>query len=972
MLHSKPLWNADDQKARLSELTAPSDDSAKDRSLRRDVRSLGALLGRVLVEQAGQELFDTVEELRRLMIRHREKVRRVHAADDLMARAQGMISEMDMSRAYQVTKAFAIYFELANLAETNHRKRRRRARQLELQRATLPGSFHGTLLRMKKSGISCEAALAALRQVMVTPVFTAHPTEVARQTVLLKRRRIAEQLERLDRLPLTVGEALRCEQIIQAEIAALWQTDEVRQTKPTVNDEIRMGLRYFRLSLFETVPRIYAEVAEAVREVYGTVLDVGELPNLLSFGSWIGGDRDGNPLVKPERIKDALELARAVIFREYIREAELLSDCLSSSSRQAGVSAEILSRLAQYKGSMPGAAMLWGAGNTVELYRRFLSYVIYRLQRSREGPDVQGSYRDAGEFESDLVMLRSSLMANRGQRLAEVYLDPLLRQLRTFGFHLQVLDIRQHARVHAEVLRELGEKKIDLNKIAAGNAEVRKTKLRKAELRETAPALAAGAATLESSEASPETQELIETLRTIQRLKQVYPAESIRQYIISGAESEEDVLNVLRLAKACGVRLADSGDHDSGNHDSGNHDSGNHHSGNNDRGLMPVPLFESIDSLRAAGDAMRRLWRHPDYQPLLDSWGRWQEVMLGYSDSNKDGGMLTSTWELYKAHRDLHSVARECGVKLRLFHGRGGTVGRGGGPTHAAILAQPEGCFSGRIRITEQGEVLNWKYADAVLAEWNLELMIAASLEALTRSGPQPKDQTRWEEAMEEMSGEAYRVYRRDIAENADVLEYFEQATPVHELDTARIGSRPSRRAKGRRLEDLRAIPWVFGWMQSRHALPAWYGVGQGLQSFARKGAGHERLLRQMLRHFALFSDLVGNVELGMAKADLAIARVYSGLVKNAALRTRVFTMLEEEFLRSRQMILGISGQRELLARNRVLARSIHLRNPYVDPMSLIQVELLRRKQQGLELEKLEYPLGATINGIAAGLHNTG
>jgi phosphoenolpyruvate carboxylase len=957
MTRSRPLWNPDDQKARLSELTARSDDSAKDRSLRRDVRSLGALLGRVLVEQAGQELFDTVEELRRLMIQHRERVRQGNSAGELMARAQAMISEMDLARAYQVTKAFAIYFELANLAETNHRKRRRRARQLERQQATLPGSFHGTLLRMKKAGISSEAVLAALRQVMVTPVFTAHPTEVARQTVLLKRRRISGQLERLDRLPLTVGEALRCEQIIHAEIASLWQTDEVRQAKPTVDDEIRMGLRYFRLSLFEALPRIYSEVAESVRDVYGVVLDVAELPNLLNFGSWIGGDRDGNPLVKPECVKDALELARTVILREYIREVEFSTDCLSSSVRQADASAEILSRLAQYKGSMPGAAMLWGSGNTVELYRRFLSYVVYRLQRSREGSGVQGSYKGATEFESDLVMLRSSLMANRGQRLAEAFVDPLLLQLRTFGFHLQVLDVRQHARVHAEVLQEISAGKIDLKKIAPGNAELRKTKLRRTELRMTAPALVAGVASPEGSEASPQTRELIETFRTIQRLKRAYPAQSIRQYIISGTESEDDVLNVVRLAKACGVRLAGSGD------DEPRLD---------DPGLMPVPLFESIDSLRAAGGAMRRLWQHPDYQPLLDSWGRWQEVMLGYSDSNKDGGMLTSTWELHKVHRDLHGVARECGVKLRIFHGRGGTVGRGGGPTHAAILAQPEGCFSGRIRITEQGEVLNWKYADAVLAEWNLELMIAASLEALTRSGSQPQDQTRWEEAMEEMSGEAYRVYRHDIAENAEVLEYFEQATPVQDLDSARIGSRPSRRTRGRRLEDLRAIPWVFGWMQSRHAVPAWYGVGQGLQSFANKGRGHDRLLRQMLGHFSLFSDLVRNVELGMAKADLHIARVYSGLVKNTQLSTRVFTMLEDEFLRSRSMILRITGQRELLARNRVLARSIALRNPYVDPMSLIQVELLRRKQQGRDLAKLEYPLGATINGIAAGLHNTG
>jgi phosphoenolpyruvate carboxylase len=335
--------------------------------------------------------------------------------------------------------------------------------------------------------------------------------------------------------------------------------------------------------------------------------------------------------------------------------------------------------------------------------------------------------------------------------------------------------------------------------------------------------------------------------------------------------------------------------------------------------------------------------------------------------------MLTSIWELYKAHRELHHVAEEFGVNLRLFHGRGGTVGRGGGPTHAAILAQPPGCFSGHIRVTEQGEVLNWKYADPVLAEWNLELMIAASLEALMRPGEaQAPHPPRWEEAIEEMSQEAYRVYRRDIADNSDVIEYFEQATPVNELDTARIGSRPSRRAKGRRLDDLRAIPWVFGWMQSRHAVPAWYGIGYALEHFAKRGPGHEQLLRQIARGFPVFAELLRNVELGMAKADLGIARDYSLLVKNAAVRKRVFNMLEDEFVRSRRMILRVNGQRDLLGRNRVLARSIRLRNPYVDPMSLIQVELLRRKQNGEGCEELEYPLGATINGIAAGLHNTG
>jgi phosphoenolpyruvate carboxylase len=914
----KPLWNADDQQARLAELAARSDESGKDNPLRRDVRSLGAILGQVLVEQSGQDLLEAVEQLRRLLIEHRKIVGRSPeqaSAPALMLKAQAIVSGMDLSRAHQVTKAFATYFELTNLAETNHRKRRRRAGKLDREHPPLSGSFRGTLLRMKEVGLSAETAAAALSLITITPVFTAHPTEVARQTVLLKRRRIAQQLERLDRLPLTEEKAVDCENHIRAEVTSLWQTDEVRLAKPTVDDEIRMGLRYFRLSLFEALSKIYAEVVESFRDVYGLELDENRLPNLVQFGSWIGGDRDGNPLVKPGYIRGALEMARSLILREYLNQVEALSDRLSSSRRQISVSQELLSRLQQYERSIAGVHLAWGPHNTTESYRRFLSYMFHKLQQSRETVGAPAAYHNAEEFADDLLLVQDSLHSNRGERLARTYLDSLLRKVRTFGFHLHTLDIRQHARLHAHAIKELGAK-------------------------------------LKGDARSPETRELLDTFRAIAQMKRSYPAHSIRHYIISGAESENDVWAVVRLAKAAEVQVAGSGD---------------------DPGLMPVPLFESIDSLRSAGSVMRRLWSDPEYQPLLDSWGRWQEVMLGYSDSNKDGGMLTSTWELYKAHRELHQAAEQYGVKLRLFHGRGGTVGRGGGPTHAAILAQPPGCFSGQIRITEQGEVLNWKYSDPVLAEWNLELMIAASLEALTR--PQKRHSqhpVRWEEALEQMSQAAYRVYRSEIADSPDVLEYFEQATPVNELDTARIGSRPSRRTKGRRLEDLRAIPWVFGWMQSRHAVPAWFGVGYALEHFASSGPGHEQLLRQMARSFPLFSELLRNVELGMAKADLGIARDYSGLVKNAVLRRRVFSMLQEEFLRSRRMILRVTGQRELLGRNRVLARSIRLRNPYVDPISLIQVELLRRKQQGQKSSELEYPLGATINGIAAGLHNTG
>ena len=898
--------------------TARSDQAAKNNALRRDVRSLGSILGQVLQEQAGQELFESVEELRRLMIEHRDIVRRSPrraSQAELMSKAQKIVSQINIEHAYQVTKAFAIYFELTNLAETNHRKRRRRAGKLEREISPLPGSFRGTLKRMKEAGIPAGAALQTLHQIVITPVFTAHPTEVARQTVLLKRRRIAKQLERLDRLPLTTEEAEECEQHIRAEVTSLWQTDEVRLAKPTVNDEIRMGLRYFRLSLFDAIPKIYAEMVESFRDVYGLDLEEASLPEVVRFGSWIGGDRDGNPLVKPECTHDALELARDLILREYVQDVEALSDRLSSSQKQTPVAKELLAQLDRYERALHGVHFAWGAHNQSEAYRRFLAYIFHRLQRSRDPQGTAAAYSDAVEFEKDLQLLRESLRSHRGGRLVRTWVDRLLRKLHTFGFQLHTLDIRQHARVHTRVIQELGPE-------------------------------------LHAEPKSPESQELLETLHTIAQLKREYPAGSIRQYVISGAESEEDVLGLMRLAGSAGVQMAGSAD---------------------DPGLMPVPLFESIESLRGADGIMRRLWSDRTYQPLLDSWGRWQEVMLGYSDSNKDGGMLTSTWELYKAHRELHRAAEEFSVKLRLFHGPRRHVGRGGGPTHSAILAQPPGCFSGQIRITEQGEVLNWKYADAVLAEWNLELMIAASVEAITRPGAeQTSYPARWEEAIEQMSQDAYSIYRREIAENADILEYFEQATPVNELDAARIGSRPARRTKGRQLEDLRAIPWVFGWMQSRHAVPAWFGVGHALEKFAEGSRGHEKLLREMARGFPVFGDLLRNVELGMAKADLDIARLYSGLVKNAALGKRVFTMLEDEFLRTRRMLLRVSGTRELLAGNRVLARSIRLRNPYVDPMSLIQVELLRRKQAGHSTPELEYALGATINGIAAGLHNTG
>jgi len=921
-----PLWSAENQASRLAELTASTTDPAKELPLRRDVRSLGMLLGRVLVEQGGERLLETVEQLRRLFIQHRENshdyANSTQAEDLLLAKAREIVGKLDIEDAYRVTKAFAIYFELTNLAETNHRKRRRRAAKLHAEQPPLAGSFRGTLRRMRAAGISAQDALAALRKVKVVPVFTAHPTEVARRTVLFKRRRIAKQLERLDRLPLSCPDARKFEALISAEITSLWQTDEVRLEKPMVTDEIRMGLDHYPMSLFETLPRLHAEIADCFREVYGIELHGREIPDLLFFGSWIGGDRDGNPFVTPDSTREALQRARNVIVAHYIAEIEKALHQLSTSYRQVAISEQLRAQLAEYTARIGDEHSRLARISETESYRRFLNFVLIRLRHTGDKTGDGHGYRTADELEADLSLLRESLCSHRGQLLAELLIDPLLRKVRTFGLHLATLDVRQHARVHAQALAELPSQGFSVE------------------------------SDLSRAPFSPPTADVIETFRSIAGLKRLHPAKAIRSYVISGAESEADIFAMLRLAKMCGVRAAACGD---------------------DPGLMPVPLFESIETLRASASIMKKVWTAPEYGPLLTSWNRWQEIMLGYSDSNKDGGMLTSLWELYKAHRELHRVARKHDVKLRLFHGRGGTVGRGGGPTHEAILAQPVGDFSGEIRITEQGEVLNWKYADPVLAEWNLELMIAACLEALTRpDGPEPGADEHWRDAMEQMSEEAFAFYRKNIAENPDVLEYFEQATPVNQLEHARIGSRPARRSASRRLEDLRAIPWVFGWMQSRHAVPAWFGVGYALERFAEQGPAQEQLLREMSRSFPLFSSLINNVELAMAKADLTIARLYASLLDNAALRERVWKMLVEEFERTRRILLSLTGESELIEHNSVLSRSVRLRNPYVDPMSLIQVDLLRRKRAGSDSEALNYALGATINGIAAGLHNTG
>ena len=939
---SAPLWKPESWSARLAELEARSGE-IKEAPLRRDVRSLGMLLGEVIRDQAGDKLYAQEEALRQLAIRRREADAEGNHAEalKLMDEALASVHALDLVDAYHLTRAFAFYFDLINLAETNHRKRRRQSGRLRTPdpktSEVARGTIRGTLRAMRRAGISAEDALAFLKRIQVIPVFTAHPTEVARRSVLYKRRRIADLLERLDRIPVPEEDLLRLEEAVTAEITALWQTDEVRTRRPTVNDEVKMGLDTYNASIFEALPDLYEEVAASLADEYDIHLDLASLPLLLTFGSWIGGDRDGNPFVTPQVTRDAVAAARGHLLAHYREQVQHIFDLLTSSEQQTPVSAALQQRLDEYAAQITVAGSTpFGTSYEYEQYRRLLLCIGARLAQtsgsaSTESLRIEGlkPYASAAEFLADLTIIRDSLLANRGPRLAHELLDPLLLLVRTFGFYLHTLDVRQHAKQHAAALEEATRWRCDPDLINTAP-----------------PAL------------TEQSANVIDTFRVIAELKQTAP-ETIRQYVISGAGSAADVLNVVWLARLGGVRV--EADPEKG-----------------DPGLMPVPLFESIEDLQAAPAICRELWTSAGYKQLLASWGNRQEIMLGYSDSNKDGGMLTSTWEVFRAHRALHEVARECGVTLRLFHGRGGTVGRGGGPTHRAIYAQPFGAFEGEIRITEQGEVLNWKYSDPILAERNLELMIAASLDALARPNQHFPDshysgvlQPAWEAAFDELSATGYAFYREHIHGDPEVLQYFEQATPMDELEHARIGSRPSRRGGKRALEDMRAIPWVFGWMQSRHLVPAWFGVGHAFSLYLERPDGLATL-QAMLAEFPLFFDMLRNVEMALAKSDFGIARQYASLVKDEGIRDRVYQMLLTEFEKTRQALRAITGQKELLEKNPVLARSIRLRNPYVDPMSLIQIDLLRRKRSGDESDAINRALAATINGISAGLRNTG
>jgi phosphoenolpyruvate carboxylase len=815
--------------------------------LRRDVRLLGEILGRVLVEQEGESLLADEERIRSLS--------RAARAGGSLDELRDAVRALSLERQGAVLRAFALYFQLANIAEQHHRLRRRG--QYEAEGRQPRESLAEAFARLDAAEVEPDALEAAVRSASLELVLTAHPTEAARRTILAAHLRISRLLAELDDPTLPGSRREEVETELAGEVTALWQTDEVRAQRPRVTDEIRNGLWFFEVSLLDAAPALLAQLRERVPEA----------PTPLRFGTWIGGDQDGNPNAGPETIVEALERARALAVERLRAEIRELAARLGLATSLVGVSDELLRSIERDERAFPEGAAELGAQNQGEPYRRKLSLVWWRL-----GNDA---YRSPRHLAADLAIVDRSLREHRGQRIADGALAGLRRRVDIFGFHLAKLDVRFHA-----------------TDLAAPGERVH------------------------------------ETFRAVEQARERHGAHALDTVIVSGTSSAADVLAVHELTS---------------------------------ERLSVVPLFETIDDLRAAPAIVAELL--DDGRSAPD--GR-LEVMVGYSDSGKDGGFLTAQWEIFRAQEELAALAARRGVELTVFHGRGGSAGRGGGPTYAAILAQPPGYPPGRLKVTEQGETISFKYGLPGLALRNLEAALAATLLSAfpAVAGAEPPEGAR--ELMDELSGRAHTAYRTLVWEEPRFPDFFRAFTPVEELALLEIGSRPTSRPGGSNLlRSLRAIPWVFAWTQNRCLLPAWFGCGS---AFAGADA-HE--LRALYRGWAFFRSFVENLEMTLAKSSLEIAREYLELVPDGAL----YAPIAEEHERTRAAVLEIVETRELLDRHPVIQRSVRLRNPYVDPMNAIQVELLRCYRAAgddEERERVRRPLLRSIAGIAAALRNTG
>jgi phosphoenolpyruvate carboxylase len=939
---------------------SPGASKVNERPLLEDIRLLGRILGDVIREQEGPAAFELIERIRQLSVAFR---RDADAGADkaLKKLLKGLSSDQTVS----VIRAFSYFSHLVNLAEDRHHIRRRaiheRAGQMQA------GSLEAALLRCHQAGISSAQIAATLGTSFVSPVLTAHPTEVQRKSILDAERDVAALLSVRDDIKiraawshqgkdtLTPRELAGNEQQMRCRISQLWQTRLLRYSKLTVADEVENALSYYELTFLREIPKVYASLER----------ELGHYPlhSFLRMGQWIGGDRDGNPNVTGETLKNALRRQAEVALRHYLTEVHLLGGELSLSSLLVNCQPQMLSLADQSPDN--------SQHRQDEPYRRALIGIYARLAASlkeltggeaaRHAVAPQNPYPHAQALLADLRTIESSLLANHGGALVTPRLQPLIRTLDVFGFHLATVDLRQSSDQHEAVVAEL----LAVARLELAYAELdeaARCRLLLSLLNDARPLRVVGATY------SQRAQSELAIFEAAKVLRQRFGCEAIRHYIISHTESVSDLLEVLLLQREVGLLQ-------------GTLDAGARCD------LIVVPLFETIDDLRNAAPIMREFYALPGILPMVqrgraDQYSE-QDVMLGYSDSNKDGGIFTSNWELYRAETELvklfdeiASAAVEKPIRLRMFHGRGGTVGRGGGPSYQAILAQPPGTVRGQIRLTEQGEVIGSKYANPEIGRRNLETLVAATLEATLLQATRSAS-TSFLDAAAELSESSMAAYRKLVYQTPGFNQYFFDSTPIREIAELNIGSRPASRKGTSSIEDLRAIPWSFSWGQCRLTLPGWFGFGSAVEQFLDQSSAASskrqlQLLQQMYKDWPFFNTLLSNIDMVMAKSDLALARRYAELVTDARLRRSIFQVIEFEWHSTANALARITGDRQRLTHNAALQRSIRHRFPYIDPLHHLQVELVRRYRSGQTDARIQRGIHISINGIAAGLRNTG
>ncbi|HEX9781137.1 MAG TPA: phosphoenolpyruvate carboxylase [Opitutaceae bacterium] len=911
------------------------------------VRRLGNALGRIISELEGPETLATVERLRKLA----KSSRRGDTA--AFTRLDESVAGFSVGEAYSVAMAFTAYFELVNLAEENYRiviLRQRRAERLRAQPTRRHGlireSIEAAVIKLKDAGVDTAEMQGIVDALHIELVFTAHPTESKRRTVLGKLRRLAEILH-ASRMPEAQTFPERESDYLEREIASLWLTDRVRTRRPEVADEVKTGMWYFDNTLWETIPRLVDDLRQSLAVHYP---EVRAPTGWVTFGSWIGGDRDGNPNVTADVTTESLLLHRRTALEKHRMATQQLSRLLTVSSRRVSLSPEMKKLLSESEHLSEHIEMLADRYPN-EPYRLMLAGLRQRLAMAwgecvpdlltrapRPGGKPQIRAQDVGET---LRTIARSLEAGRAKRLAEGELLRLIQQVDTFGLSTARLDLRQHSARHEEAIEEV---------LAAYGVQENYTGLSEERKRRLLASLLSGKTSIDPNDGrfplSGEARDVIDPLRLVARASGVLGAEVFGIYVISMTNELSDVLEALLLQHWTGA-------------------------------LLPIsPLFETLDDLDRSGEVLESMFGHTEYRKHLERTGGGQTVMLGYSDSNKDCGYLAANWALYRAQELIADTCERAGIRLSLFHGRGGTVARGGGPAAKAILAQPCALRHPSIRITEQGEVLSTRYHDGDLAHRILEQVtygVLLGAHAARNREPVPPD---FIAAMEKAAEVSHRAYQK-IIEDPDFLTFWKEATPIDEISELKIGSRPTFRRATSRLADLRAIPWVFSWMQSRFNFPGWFGLGCGLEAILEDGKDGLALARRMYAEWPFFQTVIDNAQLTMRKADMGIAELYTSMVRDPAVRSRIFDLIREEFDRSCHAILAVTGQEALLGNEQILLRSVDLRNPYIDPLNHIQVEMITRlrRQPGLpqaEADALRDVIQLTINGISGGLKNTG